>query len=66
MTNYEKIKNMSVDEMAKWLEDKIPESCKFCASGNLHECGYWEKGFYDGVELCIKNRALWLESEVEE
>lgn len=32
MTNYEKIKNMSVEEMAEWLEDTLSGNlCYLCA-----------------------------------
>lgn len=32
MTNFEKIKNMSIDEMAEWLEDTLSSNlCYLCA-----------------------------------
>lgn len=31
MTNYERIKNMSVEEMAKEIFDKVVEGCRFCS-----------------------------------
>lgn len=31
MTKYEKVKNMSVEEMAKEIFDKVVEGCRFCS-----------------------------------
>lgn len=31
MTNYEKIKNMSVEKMAKEIFDKVEEGCRYCS-----------------------------------
>lgn len=56
MTNYEKIKNMSVDEMAK----KLAEETKFCAFVGCPTVGNIT------TEDCRKCIAKWLESEVEE
>lgn len=58
MTNYEKIKNMSVDEMA---ESPIPFfSCPYDTPYMGCDMG---KKFDDD---CIKCTKQWLESEVEE
>lgn len=66
MTNFENFKNMSIDEMAEWIEETLPTNCNFCVGKNTSECGYREKDELDRTEFCIKNRKLWLESEVEE
>ena len=57
MTNYEKIKAMSVEEMAEWL-DCIPTGCKFCPAREICEIT---------IALdCTMTFKQWLESEVEE
>ena len=67
MTNFEKIKNMSVEEMAEWLDEiLIDNSCYPCKIKDIGKCGYLEKDFDSRCQLCAKNRKLWLESEVEE
>lgn len=50
MTNYEKIKNMSIEEMANCFFIK-----GFCTNRGC-----------DGSDLCEECIAKWLESEVEE
>ena len=54
-TNYEKIKNMTVEEMAKFLADFPEQSCTLC--------GKWNKGCYLECDKYIKQ---WLQSESEE
>lgn len=67
MTNYEKIKNMSVEEMAEWLDEIISgNSCYLCAKNDIGKRDCWLKSLSDRIRLCVKNRRLWLESEVEE
>lgn len=68
MTNYEKIKNMSVEEMAEWLDEILSDnSCYLCKIKNIVKCSYFEEEDFDSrCQLCVKNRKLWLESEVEE
>ena len=57
MTNYERIKNMSVEEMAEALDVLTPcEHCKY-----NHKCG---QGYPDRV--CEQGIKQWLESEVTE
>lgn len=34
--------------------------------GDIDKCGYFEKDFDSRCLLCVRNRKLWLESEVEE
>ena len=55
MTNYEKIKAMSVEEMAKWFE-YMPDDCSSCPAHVV--CGV-------GLS-CVDTLIKWLESEVEE
>ena len=67
MTNFEKIKNMSVQEMAEWLDEILSgNACYLCSKKDIDKCGYWEKGHSDRIELCVKSRRLWLQSEVRE
>lgn len=54
MTNYEKIKAMSVEEMAEFIPDWSFKACKI--SHDYIECD-------NECEKCVKE---WLESEVEE
>lgn len=55
MTNYEKIKQMSVEEMAECLGTKT--ACDFCVTLDEDDCVN---------NKCIDNIKDWLESEVEE
>lgn len=58
MTNYERIKAMSVEEIAEYILLSEPSYCHFCVYlGHNHE----ETG-YD----CREGIQKWLESEVEE
>lgn len=56
MTNYERIKNMSVEEMAKWLDGFEFTNCKCCEF----------KGTPCSGVACEDGCKMWLESEVEE
>ena len=57
MTNYEKIKSMSVEEMAEFLGD-TPEICDFCV---------YEGSCHNNLNTnCIDGTKLWLEQEAEE
>ena len=58
MTNYEKIKTMSIDEMAVFII-KQTNHCDFCSRKNCPTC----VGIEGGCEKYIKE---YLESEVEE
>jgi hypothetical protein len=55
MTNYEKIKAMSVEEMAELIDDSPCNSCN-----------YRQKGFSKCPQECEEGIKEWLESEVEE
>ena len=59
MTNYERIKNMSIEEMALFLV-KVNNSYSDCMVG-VDDCKYPKIG--NNCILCFKQ---WLESEVEE
>lgn len=63
MTNYEKIKNMSIEEMTVFFDNicnSILSDCSLCPAYNLCRTGdNWSNE-------CIKNINSWLESEVEE
>ena len=54
MNNFEKIKQMSVDEMAKFFESKN-FSCKICKEVMKERCS----------ELCVINIKQWLLTECE-
>lgn len=59
MTNYERIKNMSVEEMATILE-RSADCEKMCA--------YTKDGKCDcagGIDKCVIGVKQWLETEVE-
>lgn len=60
MTNYERIKVMSVEEMAELLsnEDECERYCAFTINGKCNAFG--------GLHECKKGVELWLNSEVEE
>ena len=54
MTNFEKIKAMSVEEMAELIDDA---PCNFC--------NYRQKGFSKCPQKCEEGIKEWLESEEE-
>ena len=58
MNNYEKIKNMSIDEMAEFIQCG---DCFYCKARDI--CGIWDKGETNTTELCDKYAKQWLESE---
>ena len=58
MTNYEKIKQMSVEEFARWLAIEIGGECYSCPAYDICTAG-------DG-KTCESILKEWLESEVEE
>lgn len=69
MTNYEKIKNMSVEEMAEWLDEIISSNpCYVCVKDDIGKYDCWIRSLSDisRTRLCLKNRELWLQSEIEE
>lgn len=56
MRNIDKIKAMSIDEMAEFITDLIPETCEGCPAWNagITECG-----------CCFFAIRKWLESGSE-
>ncbi|MBO5715054.1 MAG: hypothetical protein J6S23_01515 [Clostridia bacterium] len=58
MTNFEKIKAMSVEEMVEWIADMVEGECTFCPAFSFCEC--------DGNERCEDCMKKYLESEAEE
>ena len=61
MTNYECIKNMSAEEMAKMFANEIPHGD--CYGCNLECCTYIDDKFND---CCTNAFYRWLMQEVEE
>lgn len=62
MTNYERIKGMSVEEMATLLSSVAHNCEKYCAFTLDGKCNVHD---YDNT-ACIEGLELWLASEVEE
>ena len=60
MTNYDRIKSMSVDEMGELLAQRNLSCMPFCK-----ECENCNQNTFK-YPLCIKGIKEWLESEVEE
>lgn len=52
MNNFERIKNMNIEEMAKWLADEIPH-------GDCYDCG-----LCDLVNGCLGGWLKYLESDI--
>ena len=62
MNNYKRIKNMSIEEMAKFLRT-IRLSCEYgCDAQDAWVKKHWEPCY----EHCEQTIAEWLESEIEE
>ena len=60
MTNYEKIKNMSIDEMADFLAVYNDRVCVHCERCHMQShCGF-------PILPCNENAIKWLNSEVQE
>lgn len=55
MNNYEKIKNMTLDEMAEWYKDHVP-----CGNCDLYD--YCIKSKHT---ICTKVIKQWLQQESE-
>ena len=53
ITNFQKIKAMGIDEMARWLAKIVNLDC--CDCNDSPKC-----------DLCYEQNKLWLESEVRE
>ena len=57
MNNYEKIKSMSVDEMAEWFEEHLTNTCGF-------DCPAYEICEGEYVRGCEETIKQWLQEEV--
>lgn len=59
LSNYDRIRNMSIDEMAEIISknDKCERFCAFTKNGKCDS--------YGDAETCPLGVKLWLESEVE-
>lgn len=55
-TNYDRIRNMSVEEMARFMNECGCDFPPYCGYSKARECD----------DNCIKCAKLWLESEVTE
>ena len=69
-TNYDRIRNMSVEEMAKYIDDYDDRlggeiCCWYCekTTGKKYRCPYGEE---ERDSKCIECIIEWLNSEVEE
>lgn len=63
MTNFEKIKNLSVEEFAQVMSTAISDCdwCPICAFCKMHD-----KDYSDEFITCSSTWKTWLKSEVEE
>ena len=62
ITNYERIKNMSVEEMAKfmfWVKNRGCVEGRFCSECQDCIC-------YEDDEICLCGIEKWLNSEVDD
>lgn len=57
MTNYEKITNMSIEELTDFLAEHTDVICEFCEQYGCEDCDYTDNKYV------VKN---WLKSEIEE
>ena len=79
MTNYERIKNMSVEEIAKEIFDKVEEGCRYCShrrcspttterdciSGIVEYLNSEAMPNYEKIRsMSIEEVERWIESEV--
>ena len=61
MTNYDRIRNMSVEEMAEFMYETNEDCENFCAFTKDKKC----HSFEGGKQTCIIGIKQWLESEVD-
>lgn len=64
-TNFDRIKEMRIDEMAEFLEDVNSSSCTMICSQMSSECDYANLTAECRVEYCKKNIIKWLEREAK-
>lgn len=63
MTNYERIKGMSAEEMARWMLDGVSsEPCDYCRH-NSYEC---EMGYGCDEPDDVKTLVDWLTADTDE
>ena len=62
MNNYEKIKNMTIDEMAKELTELMCKDCGY--QDNWQECN--QVGCWCHKDNCYQTYGQWLLEECEE
>ena len=65
MTNYEKIKNMSVEDMAEYIL-YLGNGTEYCYGHCIHQNDKSCSCFFADEKYCIHGVTKWLESEVEE
>lgn len=63
MTNFEKIKNMSVEELAQVMDNAISD-CDWCPINKF--CKIHDNDHFDEFITCSNTWMQWLKSEVEE
>lgn len=61
-TNYDRIRNMSVEEMAEFMYETNENCESFCAYTKDGKCN----SFGGGKQTCLIGIKQWLESEVTE
>lgn len=67
MTNYDKNKNMSIEEMSRFLEKAFCDCCECCVLNSSLDCGYYEiKDENERIDFCCANIKKWLESEAND
>ena len=59
MTNYDRIKAMSIEDMVRFIRDYVFGVCGCCIFSENENC-------YDNEDKCKFGIKQWLESEVEE
>lgn len=60
MTNYEKLKAMTPEEIPRIMHDKAYDFCSHCEYNNTDKCASID------VETCINNYLKWLNQEATE
>lgn len=58
MTNYEKIKNLNIEGMAREIFDKVEEGCRYCSRQKCSPI--------TAKQDCVSGIIDWLQSEVKE
>ena len=68
MTNAERIRGMTVPEMANWIELLQMDNCSCCAhyKTSKYKIVHCEIEHGQDISDCINGRMMWLEAEVED